>query len=91
MSLTKTLPNAKKPTMLSPSILNPPAWLGKIHGISFFTPTGTPMSPTASTRYPLPATAVTPQSNIHHSKSSFPHLTFVLGATRAQQLLAVLQ
>jgi hypothetical protein len=27
-----------------PSSRNPPAWLGKIHGITFFTPTGTPPS-----------------------------------------------
>jgi hypothetical protein len=112
--------------VLYPSSRNPPAWLGKIHGISFFTPIGTPPSssaPNSSTN-----SEFHPKSNIQNSSSgdSSPAVacfsihrakglerraiiltglpaweecanndyharTFVLGATRAQQLLAVLQ
>jgi hypothetical protein len=39
--------------VLYPSSRNPPAWLGKIHGISFFSPTGTPPSSSATTRHQL--------------------------------------
>ena len=45
-----------------PSSRNPPAWIGKINGISFFTPTGTPPSSSA------PETPRIPNS-IHHSPS----------------------
>jgi hypothetical protein len=40
--LDKVLAKCHEIAVLYPSSRNPPAWLGKIHGITFFTPTGTP-------------------------------------------------
>jgi len=40
--LDKGLAKCHEIAVLYPSSRNPPAWLGKIHGITFFTPTGTP-------------------------------------------------
>ena len=40
--LDKGLAKCHEIAVLYPSSRNPPAWIGKIHGITFFTPTGTP-------------------------------------------------
>ena len=40
--LDKGLAKCHEIAVLNPSSRNPPPWIGKIHGISFFTPTGTP-------------------------------------------------
>jgi hypothetical protein len=122
--------------VLYPSSRNPPAWIGKIHGITFFTPTGTPPSPSATSNPRIPNSIHNrnadvligpqyPKSNIQNptsgdsvacysinrakglerraiiltglpaweecAKNHYQARTFVLGATRAQQLLAVLQ
>jgi hypothetical protein len=45
--LDKGLAKCHEIAVLYPSSRNPPAWLGKIHGITFFTHTGTPPSSSA--------------------------------------------
>ena len=78
--------------MLYPSSRNPPAWIGKIHGISFVdTSSRVEEASRDQTREPS-ATATKLLSSFYLHTSSFSQArTFVLGATRAQQLLAVLQ
>jgi hypothetical protein len=149
--LDKGLAKCHEIAVLYPSSRNPPAWLGKIHGITFFTPTGTPpslrsvgstsrrhssASKTENSSFIVPTSSFPPvpigtqysKSNIQNSssgdsspavacfsinrakglerraiiltglpaweecaKNDYQSRTFVLGATRAQQLLAVLQ
>ena len=134
--IDKGLAKCHEIAVLYPSSRNPPAWLGKIHGITFFTPTGTPPSPSATNipRIPnsipnrnadVPIGPQYPKSKIQNSssgdsiacysinrakglerraiiltglpaweecaKNDYQARTFVLGATRAQQLLALLQ
>jgi hypothetical protein len=112
--LDKGLAKCHEIAVLYPSSRNPPAWLGKIHGITFFTPTGTPPSPSATTRHQLLATrhgdavacfSINRAKGLERraiiltglpaweecAKNDYQARTFVLGATRAQQLLAVLQ
>jgi len=62
--LDKGLAKCHQITVSSSSSRNPPAWIGRIHGISFFTPNGTPPSssaPNASTNSDF-----NPESKIHH-------------------------
>jgi len=103
--------------VLYPSSRNPPAWIGKIHGISFVDtssrteeasrvqtrePSATTAKPLSPLRYgwlpaytfDFPAAHALSRgcSSFYLHTSSFSQArTFVLGATRAQQLLAVLQ
>ena len=110
--LDKGLAKCHEIAVLYPSSRNPPAWIGKIHGISFVDTSAL-------------SSAANPKSNIQNPSSSasiacfsinrakglerraiiltglpaweecakndYQARTFVLGATRAQQLLAVLQ
>ena len=90
--IDKGLAKCHEIAVLYPSSRNPPAWIGKIHGISFVdTSSRTEEASRVQTREPS-ATAAKPLSSFYLHTSSFSQArTFVLGATRAQQLLAVLQ
>jgi hypothetical protein len=71
--LDKGLAKCHEIAVLHPSSRNPPAWIGKIHGITFFTPTGTPPSSSATTRHQLLVTRHSGSAAIHHSPSKIQH------------------
>jgi|GEM_PF-2926486 hypothetical protein len=66
--IDKGLAKCHEIAVLYPSSRNPPAWLGKIHGITFFTPPERrrPRRHQLATRYP--AQRLRRQSTIHHPK-----------------------
>ena len=111
--LDKGLVKCHEIAVLYPSSRNPPAWIGKINGISFVD-TSAQIPPATNPKYniqnPTSSASIACYS-INRAKglerraiilTGFPAWeecakndyqarTFVLGATRAQQLLAVLQ
>ena len=96
--------------MLYPSSRNPPAWIGKIHGISFCDTSSlsSPANPKSNIQNPSSSASIACFS-INRAKglerraiiltglpswekcekNDYQARTFVLGATRAQQLLAI--
>ena len=62
--LDKGLAKCHEIAVLYPSSRNPPDWIGKIHGISFFTPTGTP--PSSSAPNSPTNSDFNPESKIQH-------------------------
>ena len=107
--LDKGLAKCHEIAVLNPSSRNPPAWIGKINGISFVDTSGQ-IPPI--TRHQLPASCLgdsVPCYSINRAKGlerraiilsglpaweecaklDYQARTFVLGATRAQQLLYI--
>ena len=78
MSLTKTLPNAKKPTMLPPPAATRLPGSEKSTASPSSPPIGTPMSPSASTRHQLLFTRHSGSAPTQHSPFKIffspPHL-----------------
>ena len=110
--LDKGLVKCHEIAVLYPSSRNPPAWIGKINGISFVdtsalssaaNPKSNIQNPTSSAS--IPCFSINRAKGLERraiiltgfpaweecAKNDYQARTFVLGATRAQQLLAVLQ
>ena len=109
--LDKGLVKCHEIAVLYPSSRNPPAWIGKINGISFVdtsalssaaNPKSNIQNPTSSAS--IPCFSINRAKGLERraiiltgfpaweecAKNDYQARTFVLGATRAQQLLSVI-